>query len=136
LSNSPDPSNFLRKALRGNGIFSLVTGVVMFAADGLVAALLGAYDHLDIIHFVGANLLVFAALLFFVASREAIPSNLVVAIIIADALWVLLSAIALATGMASGQGFWAVGLVSDVVLLFAILQGVGLRRSQRALAST
>ena len=42
--------------------------------------------------------------------------------------WVVASLAVIAAGWLSAAGNWAVGLVADVVLIFAILQAVGLRR--------
>jgi hypothetical protein len=102
----------------------------MLVGDGLVAALLGAYDALGRIHFVGANLAIFAVFLVWLSRREEISPGLTWAVIVADLLWVTASWIALAAGMTSGQGAWAVGIVADIVALFALLQYIGLRRAR------
>ena len=130
-----DPGRLLRIALRANAAFSLLSGGFMLIADGLVAAILGAYTALGAIHFVGANLVVFAAMLLWLASREEISPTFALAVVAADSLWVIGSWIAMAAGMVAGQGWWAVGVVADVVLLFAVVQYLGVRRLQRAAAT-
>ena len=76
----------------------------------------------------GANLVIFAGLLLWLASRDEISPGLALAVVAADGLWVLGSWIAMSAGMVTGQGWWTVGIVADVVLLLAILQYVGVRR--------
>ena len=46
--------------------------------------------------------------------------------------WVVASLAVIAAGWLSAAGNWAVGLVADVVLIFAILQAVGLRMGSEA----
>ena len=135
-SSSSDPSRLLRITLRANAAFSLLCGGFMLAADGLVAAILGAYTALGPIHFVGANLVVFSAMLLWLASREAISPKLALGVVAADGLWVVGSWIAIALGVVTGQGMWAVAIVADVVLLFAVLQYLGVRRLRRATAAS
>jgi hypothetical protein len=130
-----DSSRLLRRALRANAVFSLLSGGFMLVADGLVAAILGAYTALGPIHFVGLNLVVFAGLLFWLASRDTIPAKAGLAVVGADLLWVLGSWGAMGAGWVTGQGWWAVAAVADVVLLFAIVQYVGVRRMRTAPAA-
>ena len=127
-----DPSQLLRTTFKANATFSAISAVVLLVGDGLVAALLGAYDALGPIHFVGLNLAVFAGFLFWLARRDRISPAITGAVIAADLLWVVASWIAIGSGMTRGQGSWVVGIVADIVLLFAIFQYVGLRRQQRA----
>jgi hypothetical protein len=131
-SEASAPDRLLRIALRANAAFSLLSGGFMLVADGLVAAILGAYTALSAIHFVGANLVVFAAMLLWLASREQISPTLALAVVAADGLWVIGSWIAMAAGMVTGQAWWAVGVVANVILLFAVVQYLGVRRLQQA----
>lgn len=131
-----DPSRLLRRALRGNAVFSLLSGGFMLVADGLVAAILGAYTALGPIHFVGINLVLFSGLLFWLGSRDVIPENAALAVVGADLAWVLGSWVAMAGGWVSGQGWWAVGAVADVVLIFAVVQYLGVRRLRAAPAAS
>jgi len=121
----------LRRAYRANAAFSLLSGSVMLLADGLVSAILQAYDQLAAIHVVGVGLLAFGVLLLWLASRETLAPGPAVAVILADLVWVLGSWLAIGAGLATGQGAWAVGIVADVVLIFAIVQAIGWRRLQR-----
>jgi uncharacterized membrane protein (UPF0136 family) len=128
MTSSTDNSQFLRKAFRANAIFSAISGIVFVVANGLVAAILNAYEAIGLIQIVGANLLAFSVALFFLASREEIARPLTLAVIAADGVWVLGSWLAVAAGLTSGGGMWAVLTVADIVLLFAILQWLGLRK--------
>ena len=124
------PSQLLRTALKANAIFSALAASVLLIADGMVAALLGTYDALGTIHFVGLHLAVFAGSLFWLMRSDNIARPIVIAVIAADLLWVAASWVAIGSGTTSGQGSWAVGIVADIVLLLAIVQYVGLRRLQ------
>jgi hypothetical protein len=123
-----DSTHWLRTAFKANGAFSALSAAVLLLGDGLVAALLGAYDALGLIHFAGLNLAIFSAFLFWLATRESIAPALAKAVIAADLIWVAGSWVAIASGMTSGQGTWAVGIVADIVALFAVVQYLGLRR--------
>ena len=99
-----DPTKRLRSALRANAFFSAFAALLLLAGDGLVAALLQAYDALGWIHLVGAVLAVFAAFLFWLASRDRIDPTLARAVIGLDLIWVAGSVLAIAVGLTSGQG--------------------------------
>ena len=103
MTNNTNASTFLRKALRGNAVFSGISGATFLIASGLVAVMLDAYDHIGKIHLVGANLLAFSAFLFYLASRGSIAKPIVLAVIAADALWVGGSWLAITAGATSVQ---------------------------------
>jgi len=113
--------------LKANGVFSALSALVLLLGDGLVAALLGAFDALGLIHFVGLGLAVFAVFLFWLATREQIAPALTKAVIAADLLWVAGSGLAIASDLTSGQGACAVAIVAGVVALLALFQTVALR---------
>ena len=127
-----DPARWLRLSLRANAIFSAVSGSGMLFAASAIAGLLGIEQTL-LVRITGVNLLGFAALLVWLASREVIKPSLAMAVVVADLLWVAGSAALLPAGVFSTTGNWLVAGVADVVLLFAILQYVGIRR-MRAVA--
>lgn len=135
MTSTSDSSQFLRKAFRANAIFSAITGVLFVAANGLVSAILNAYGAMGAIQIVGANLLAFSVALFFLARHEEISRPLTLAVIAADGVWVVGSWLAVAAGLTSGGGMWAVLTVADIVLLFAILQWFGLRKMTAGTAS-
>ena len=119
----------LRGALRGNSIFSTLSGVLFLLASGTVASFLGAIP-VWIILALGVGLLGFAALVFMTANQSPLNRQMVQGIIVGDVLWVVASWILLFSDLVTftTAGWWAVAVVADIVLVFAILQGVGLRR--------
>ncbi len=127
-----DPARWLRLSLRANATFSAVSGSGMLFAASTIAGLLGIEQTL-LVRITGVNLLGFAALLVWLASREVIKPSLAIAVVGADLLWVAGSAGLLPARVFSPTGNWLVAGVADVVLLFAILQYVGIRR-MRAVA--
>ena len=124
-----DPTKKLRSALRANALFSAFAALVLLVGDGLVAALLQAYDALGRIHLFGAGLAIFAVFLFWLARRDRIDPNLARAVIGLDLLWVAGSVLAIAVGLTSGQGAGLVGTTAAIVFIVAIVQLQGLRRA-------
>ena len=128
----------LRRALRGNGLFSAFSGLLFVLASAPVAAflgieeasILGLFDGGAFIFIVGSGLLGFAGSLFLNALRDEIDRVQAALAIVMDIGWVVFSAIVLITGALpfSTAGGWAVLIVADGVTVFAILQVVGLRR--------
>ena len=130
-----DPTRLLRTAFRANALFSAVSAVVLLVGDGLIAALLGAYDSLGLIHLVGVGLAGFAGFLLWLASRDVIDRGLAWGVILADLGWVAASWLAIGAGLTEGQGTWVVAIVADIVALFALVQFFALRRARPALGS-
>lgn len=127
-----DGSRTLRRALRANATFSAASGAAMLAADGLVAAALGAFESLGEIQIVGVSLVAFALALVWMARREVIRAGEAIAVVAADLSWVAASTVALALAPLPRTGAIAVALVAAVVASFAIWQGVGIARMRKA----
>jgi hypothetical protein len=123
-----DRQALLRRTLQANSVFSLLSGALLAADAGPIAALTGlpAWILID----VGALCLVYAALLFLAARRTPIARGHALAFVIADATWVVASAALLLGGWAplTTAGVWAVLIVADIVAVFTALQYVGWRR--------
>ena len=129
-----DSAQFLRRALLADGVVSGLSGVMLVALSGPIAALLGVRSP-GTVAVVGVALLVYAVALLCNARRE-MPQRGEAAIAVAlNIAWVVASLAVIAAGWLSAAGNWAVGLVADVVLIFAILQAVGLRRMGSEAAS-
>ena len=128
-----DPrSQLLRRALRGNAVFSATSALILFAFGGSVAGFLGAANATEMLA-LGAQLAVFAAWLAWLSSRNIISRWQAALVILLDLVWVAGSAATLLSpppALTTG-GKWAIAFVADVVGLFAILQFVGLRRITR-----
>ncbi|MCI0488605.1 MAG: hypothetical protein L0229_18615 [Blastocatellia bacterium] len=126
-SNGPK-SNMLRLALRANGVFSALSGAVLIVASDYVTALIGIEASLVP---TGVLLLGFAAGLLWNARREVINRTEAWIAVALDLAWVIGTAGLIFAGVFNSTGNWVVALVGDVVLLFAVLQFLGLRRLRR-----
>ncbi len=132
MASTPDCSRLLRLALGGNAAFSTLSAVIFLAASQPIASFLGLLPGKQVV-VLGIQLGVFAAWLAWLSTRPAIPRWQVWLIIALDALWVAGSFQLLLAPPAelTVGGKWAIGMVADVVALFAILQSVGLWRLRR-----
>ena len=124
-------ASLLRLALRGNATFSTLSGLSFLVASGAIAAFLGDVPAAEVTS-VGASLLLFAIALVWLASRSEIPPALVTAVIVADLAWVLGTVVVVFAGVFTRGGAVAAVMVANVVLAFAVLQWVGLRRTRDA----
>jgi len=120
-------SNFLRRALLANGIFSLISGIILIVAAKPLSALLGVAPPLILLA-TGGCLLVYAAALFRNALREEVCQTEAVLAVVLDVAWVVGSAAVIFSGLLSVVGNWAVAVTADIVLLFAVLQFYGVRK--------
>ncbi len=128
-------SQLLRRALQVNGIFSGLSGLAMIFASNQFALLLGLGQTGPLLG-IGIALVLYAAGLLWNARRANINLKEAQLAVIMDFAWVAGSAIVIFTGMLSATGNWIVALVADVVLLFGVLQWLGIRKLQRASASS
>ena len=131
----------LRNALRGNGMFSTVSGIAFIVGSSQIADFLGIADA-DILGLMkgstfllitGVSLLLFAGGLFFNSSRSTIIKGLAWEAVALDVIWVLGSAIVLLTDALpfTTAGSWAVLIVADIVATFALFQYLGIRRMNK-----
>ncbi len=127
MKSAHEKSLLLRRALRGNGVFSTVSGIAFIAGAKPIATAIG-FDYPLAVGLIGASLLLFAAGVFRNAARERISRIEASLTVAGDLVWVVASGIVIALGFLSTTGNWAVAVVADVVLVFAIFQLVGLRR--------
>ena len=80
---------------------------------------------------IGLGVFVFGLAVLWLSTRKPIPHAVAMAVVAADAAWVLGSwGLLVGASWLSNQGWWAVGGVADIVLLFAVLQWLGARRVQ------
>ena len=132
--SSPDTS-LLRAALRGNAAFSAACAVTSIAAAARLAPALGLPEP-ALLTSLGVALLVFAALLLLLASRPVIRAGLALAVVAADALWVVATVPVLISGVLTPAGNVTAIALASVVGLFGVLQYQGVRRMRGADAST
>lgn len=117
----------LQTALRANSIFSGVCGTALIAAAHPITDLLGLRAP-SIMVGIGMSLVCFAGTLWYLARQPTAYRRFIATAIWLDVLWVIGTSLLMVAGAFSTAGTWLVAIVADVVLLFAILQGLGLRR--------
>jgi hypothetical protein len=121
----------LRKSLMGNALFSTLSGLTILFAQGWVVQILGLSRNVGLA-ILGVGLLVFAATLAANARRKHIKTSDAWIAVLMDSAWVLGSCVLILVAPLSASGKWVVGAVSDVVLAFAVLQFLGIRRIQKS----
>ena len=121
----------LRRALVGNALFSLISGVAILTANRSIVEFLGLPSNVSLMA-LGIGLLGYAGWLLWNARREKIKIVDAWIAVILDMVWVVGSyALLLAVRFSSG-GKWTVALVAELVLLFGVMQWLGLRRIGRS----
>ena len=129
-----NPSLFLRRAVQGDAIITGAMAVLLVAAAGFLSPLLNLPEAF--LREVGIFLVVFAALVGYLGTRELMPKVAVWTLIAANAIWAMDSILLLFTGWVQpnmlGIAFVVMQAVSVGVL--AELQYIGLRKSEAPLA--
>ena len=120
----------LRMALRANALFSTISGLVLVFAQRWVVRLLGLPETINLIT-LGISLFVFAAILLLFARKNPIKLLDAWIAVILDAAWVIGSYPLLFVVPFSTSGKWVVGIVAEVVMVFALMQWLGIRRIRR-----
>src|SRR5215467_5011420 len=126
-----EPACFLRKALMGNALFSTLSGLTMLLAQGWVLRILGLPSSVNLL-VLGAGLIVFAVMLVINAQRQQVKKSDAWIAVCMDLAWVLGSYVLIFIVPFSTAGKWVVGVVAELVLLFAVLQFLGIRRIQKS----
>ena len=126
-----NPSSLLRNTLRADAVVCAVAGVDLVAFSGMVSDMLGITRGATV-PIVGLGLLALAGCLFVASRREPISLTEAWAFATGDLVWVAASAALIAFGPLSANGKWIVGAVAVVVLAFAELKMLGIRRIRRA----
>ena len=126
-----DPSSFLRRALLADAATSGAMGLLLLGSAGVLESLLGGPAWL--LRASAAILIPFAALVTFVATRERIAAPAVWLVIGANALWIVDSVLLALSGWLplTKLGVAFILAQAAVVLVFAELEYIGLRRSAR-----
>ena len=126
-----NPSSLLRNTLRAVAVVCAIAGLDLVAFSGMVSEMLGIARG-AVVPIVGLGLLALGAYLFVASRREPISLNEAWAFATGDLVWVAASAALIAFGPLSANGKWIVGAVAVVVLAFAELKMLGIRRIRRA----
>jgi len=129
------PSLLLRRALLADAIFSGTSAVVLTLGAGALAPLLNLPDAL--LRETGLFLILYAALVGWLGTRQAMPKMWAAIVVAGNAAWTLLSIALLFSGLVSPnlRGEIAVAAQAIATGVFAELQYVGLRRSGAAVAA-
>jgi hypothetical protein len=123
-------TSFLRRSLQLDGVASGLCGVLLLAAAAPLAPLMGL-DGPGIARAVGALFVIYAAALLRGAARATVSRGGALAAVVLNVAWVLGSAAVIVDGPLTPLGKAAVAAVAAAVLLFAVLEAVGLARQPR-----
>lgn len=129
-NSSRERQQLLRMALMGNALFSTISGLTLVLAGHWVVRLLGLPQAVNLIT-MGISLLTFAIVLMAFARKKPIKLLDAWIAVILDLAWVIGSYPLLFVVPFSTGGKWIVGIVAEVVMLFALLQWLGIRRIRR-----
>jgi hypothetical protein len=121
----------LKKALIGNAVFSVVSGLAILFANRWLVKFLGLPDKVSLA-VLGVSLIVYAAILWLDARRPAIKTTDGWIAVIMDAVWVMGSYVLIFVVPFSVRGKWVVALVAELVLAFAIVQWLGIRKIRKS----
>jgi hypothetical protein len=124
-------TSFLRRSLQIDGVTTGLCDLLLVADATSISTLIGL-DRADLARAVGALLIVCAAALLWSGARATVSRGGAVAAVVLNAAWVAGSAALILAGPLTGLGNLAVAAVAVVVLLFAVLEAVGLARLRRA----
>jgi hypothetical protein len=121
-------STFLRRALLLDAVASGTTGLLLIAGAGLLDGLLGL--PVALLRGAGLVLVPYVAFVIWAGTREMISRPAVWAIIAANALWAVASALLLVSGWVAPTALGYAFVIGQavVVALLGELQCVGLRR--------
>jgi hypothetical protein len=117
----------LKKALTGNALFSVVSGVAILFANRWLVKFLGLPDNVSLA-LLGISLVVYAMLLWLNARKAKIKIAGAWVAIVMDVVWVIGSYALIVVVPFSIGGKWVVALAAELVLAFAVLQWMGVRR--------
>ena len=119
----------LKGALSANAAFSTLSGATSLLYADTLGEFLGGVPGAELAG-LGVGLLGFAGFVFWLSRRPVVPAALGWGVVAGDAAWVLGTIPLVLSDALSSGGDWLALAIADVVLLFAILQGVGLWRSR------
>ena len=119
----------LRKALMGNALFSILSGLTILIGQRWVSRILGLTNSANL-WVLGVGLIVFAVILTIKARRQNVKTTDAWIAVWMDLAWVVGSGVLIFIVPFSMAGKWIVLIVAEIVLVFALLQFLGIRRIQ------
>jgi len=128
-------SQFLRRALLADAIFSGASALPLILAAGPLASLLNLPEAL--LRETGLFLVAYTVFVGWLASRQSTVKKFVTLVIAGNALWTAASIALLFSGLISPNLLGALVIVAQAIAtgIFAELQFVGLRRSSTPVAA-
>jgi hypothetical protein len=118
---------FLSRVLVADGVVSGTCGLGLVVAPAPIATLIGLRSA-ALVAAVGVGLLAYAASLVAGARRGSARPTAALAVAL-NVAWLMATVVVIVAGWLSREGNWALILVGDVVLVFALLEGVGWRKT-------
>jgi uncharacterized membrane-anchored protein len=128
MNSQAGSTRFLSRVLMADGVVSGLSGLALVAAPAPIAGLIGLRSA-GVVAAVGVGLLVYAARLIRNARREAPRRDEVKLAVVLNLAWIVGTVVVIVSGWLNREGNWALILVGDVVLVFAVLEGIGLRKT-------
>lgn len=128
---SHEKRDMLATVLRADGVFAVLSGAVLILFAGPVADLIALSGTLPLI-VLGVVLLLYGGDLLYFAGRPDYNRRVAQVAVVLNLLWVAGSYLGLLLGWfpVNTAGKWAIALVAEAVLLFAILEIIALRRGR------
>ena len=130
-NSSKERQQLLRRALLANASFSSISALSLVFAGNEIVRLLGLPDTVSLVP-LGISLLVFAVMLVLFARKKPIKLLDAWIAVVMDAAWVIGNYLLLFVEPFSTGGKWIVGIVAEVVMVFALPQWLGIRRIRKA----
>jgi hypothetical protein len=129
------PSQFLRRALLADAVFSGVSALGLTFGAGALASLLNLPEAL--LRETGLFLIAYTALVGWLGTRLSVPKALVVIVVAGNAAWTVASIALLFSGAVTPNLPGEIVVVAQAIAtgVFAELQYVGLRKSEGAVAA-
>jgi hypothetical protein len=129
------PSQFLRRAVLADAIFSGVSAAGLTFGAGAFASLLNLPEAL--LQETGLFLIAYTILVGWLGTRPAVPRALVMLVVVGNAAWTLASIALLFSGAVSPNLLGEIVVVAQAIAtgVFAELQYIGLRRSGGAVTA-
>jgi hypothetical protein len=125
--SNEERQRLLKKALTGNALFSILSGVAILFTNRWLVRFLGLPETVSLV-ILGVGLIGYAATLLLNARRPTIKMTDAWVAVIMDLVWVVGSYVLIQVVHFSVGGKWVVASVAELVLAFAILQWLGIRR--------
>jgi hypothetical protein len=113
----------LKKALLGNAVFSILSGVAIVIANRWLVRFLGLPENVSLV-ILGIGLIAYAATLLLNARRPVIKITDAWVAVIVDIVWVVGSYVLILVVPFSAGGKWMIALVAELVLALRSCNGL------------